>query len=60
VIATSNNTFGWAKTRRAYLLLRSNVSAHRLDTITALDNIGLQRDGPGAAVQLEEETAGIA
>lgn len=32
----------------------------RFDAVPALDNIGLQRDRPWAAVQLEEETAGIA
>ena len=43
-----------------HLLLLGHVGAHCLDAVAALDDIGLEGDGAGAAVQLEEEAAGIA
>lgn len=36
------------------------LQLRRLDAIAALDHIGLEGDGSGATVKLEEETAGIA
>ena len=36
------------------------VRPHRLDPIAAFDDVRLQRDGTRSAVELEEETAGVA
>ena len=44
----------------AYLLLHVHARAHSLDTVTALDDVRLQGDWPGSAVQLEEQAARIA
>ena len=43
-----------------YLLLLRQVRAHSLDSVSALDNVGLERDGARAAVELEEQAAGVA
>ena len=43
-----------------YLLLHLHVGSHGLNPIAALDDIGLERDWPWSAVQLQKETAGIA
>lgn len=43
-----------------YLLLHLHARTHGLDTIATLDDIGLERDWSRAAVQLEEQAAGIA
>lgn len=42
------------------LFLRRQIWSHRLDAIATLDNVSLERDRPRAAVQLEEQAAGIA
>jgi len=49
---------GGMDSRGRYLLAAARSA--RLDAVAALDDIGLEGDGPGAAVQLEEEAAGIA
>jgi hypothetical protein len=46
--------------RVAHLLLHLHIRAHSLDAIAALDDIGLERNGSRATVQLEEQTAGVA
>lgn len=43
-----------------YLFLLGQLGPHRLDAIATLDDVCLERDGTGAAVQLEEEAAGVA
>ena len=43
-----------------YLLLLGKIRSHRLDTIAALNDIRLERDGTWAVVQLKEQTAGVA
>lgn len=42
----------------AYLLAHAGSAS--LDAVAALDDIGLERDGSRAAVQLQEEPAGVA
>jgi hypothetical protein len=42
----------------SYLLAASRTA--RLDAVAALDDVRLERDGPWAAMQLQEEAAGIA
>ena len=42
------------------LFLGLQIGAMGLDAIATLDNIRLQRNGTGSAVQLEEEAAGVA
>ena len=44
----------------AYLFLFCEVWSHRLNAVAALDHIGFERNGPGTAVELEEEAAGVA
>ena len=44
----------------SYLFVFRHVGAHGLDAVTALDDVGLQRDGARAAVQLQKEAAGVA
>lgn len=43
-----------------HLFLDVHAWAHSLDTIAALDDIGLERNGAWSAVQLEKQAAGIA
>jgi hypothetical protein len=40
-----------------YLLATESVS---LDAVAALDDIGFERDGAGAAMQLQKKAAGVA
>ena len=47
-------------TRPTYLLLFREIRAHRLDSIPALDDVCLERDGAWAAMELQEQTAGVA
>ena len=49
IVSTRQATYLFASARRA-----------RLDAIPTFDDIGLEGDGPRAAVQLQEKTAGIA
>jgi hypothetical protein len=41
-----------------YLLTATGPAC--LDAVAALDNIGLERDGAGSAVELQEQAAGVA
>lgn len=43
-----------------HLFLHLHTRAHGFDTVAALDDIGLERDGAWAAMQLEEQATGIA
>lgn len=43
-----------------HLLLHLHARTHGLDAIATLDDIGLERDWPGPAMQLEKQAAGIA
>ena len=43
-----------------YLFIFRHVGPHGLDAVAALDDVGLQRDGTRAAVQLQKEAAGVA
>lgn len=44
----------------AYLLLFCHIGSHCLDSVSALDNVGLEGDRTRAAVELEEEAASVA
>lgn len=46
--------------RQTYLFLSLHIRSHRFDSVAALDNIGLEGDRAWAAMQLEEQAAGIA
>lgn len=43
-----------------HLLFYFHARAHGLDTVAALDDIGLERNGAWPTMQLEEQAAGIA